>query len=672
MDALFDGLSRIVSTPMSRRSTLRLIFAAIAVQTFGRPTEVRGAHRMWPLTKMQKRKTLNAAETASRLRLAYLARNNYAYRTELFAAFSLLRGIDGTQLQNILNGLVADIQKNGADGLETLVLACVDAIGTKTQKAPLSPAAVAQLRASVKALDRGLHFWSAATPPNMRIPLGRVSSPLVLDIRADAARTLLQQLALLNRGSKDVQTIIDLLDENGVQGALCPPSLPTQQDQDDELSAADKSRTANCDAHGSAGAIDGGTVKGSLGDLTLSGCLQLPPTAIATLTARLQAMDKCLDKVIPQRQNVELTATQVGIALGIVGIVVTVGGLVYQSMDQTKRDAVAQIVADGAAVIDAHKELNKLSIAETAAQDVANIAKNAVSTAEANLTKAKNNETSAAANGDGQDQANAHIDTVAAQAALDAAKVNLAEAQTKADAAKTLADNAKKEVMQTTRTLVDDTQKLKGDLSPDDPFNSPDCREAFGYFADRATREKLGKDWQDWKSRLGRVSNPSPESSGSPPAGESPYDALELAMCGADDATSNNRAAGCKMPVDCVQETMPDENCGCKGTPTDQARLFANIAAAACSNVHCADTARSDAVSSDSSGGTGASAVGRGMVCACVETNKEGNMPPSRPPIPSIVATLFGNGKTPAIGADTPSAHVLGMLFKDLSNNRFL
>jgi hypothetical protein len=55
MDEFFDSLARIVATPMSRRSTLRLILATLAIQTFGRPAEAQGTDYMWPpLTKTKK------------------------------------------------------------------------------------------------------------------------------------------------------------------------------------------------------------------------------------------------------------------------------------------------------------------------------------------------------------------------------------------------------------------------------------------------------------------------------------------------------------------------------------------------------------------------------------------------------------------------------------------
>jgi hypothetical protein len=184
----------------------------------------------------------------------------------------------------------------------------------------------------------------------------------------------------------------------------------------------------------------------------------------------------------------------------------------------------------------------------------------------------------------------------------------------------------------------------EGTLDPADAFNSKECRDAMGDPSDRVIEERLGKDWTAWNEAKGRrphVWDPAPEDL-------QPYDTLRLPFCGSDDATVSYLEENCGTPIDCL-EGRPDENCGCDGAPTDDARLIESIAVRVCSDIRCPE---------------GTNSIVQGFACVCAEPSEDGYERPPKP-TPTVMAALFGNGRATVPNEGTPTFELVRKLFQD-------
>ena len=647
MSVLIDDVSRILAAPMSRLQKVRLIRSTVTARHFSgllRYAEVEARKVMRPLRGRQRQTRLDVAETAARLRLAYLARDSHAYRTEVFAALLRLRRADGPELERVVEELLDDVHKYGADGIETLVLTGADGVAihgdNKTKKS---------VRALLASSVDTFKYWSALPPPNLRIPLGRVSSHLVLDVRPDAIGVLVDQLTQMSQASQELQSMMELIDARQTRDALC--ELPPLPNQSGETSAVDTARLENCGAaDGSSGSSGDSTVERALGRLLSGGCNLMTDDEVATWVARIEAMDDCFEQRNggrPLPTEGATTKAKVGkVAWEIVKAILeeVAGGEIGEEIDKpaeartehekaVNEAALQERLADNAT--EYRQEIEGL---RNAAQKMLDIAKETL-----------------------RDAQNAARDPQATDAERNAAKNAVRQAEDQVKRWQSDLDKRNEELREATKEEQDAKAREKAargeaertnpdkELSPDDPFNDA-CKEVMGDLDERAISERLGKDWTKWnetRGQLPHVWDPAPDDL-------QPYDALRLPFCGSDEVTLSNLPEKCSIPVDCFEGT-PDESCRCEGTPTDEARLVASIAVNACSEHRCQD------------GTTGG--VGQGLVCVCGQQPSEGYLKLPRP-TPTVIAALFEKGNAAPPEENFTTFGLVRSLYQDLSSSR--
>jgi hypothetical protein len=489
-------------------------------------------------------------------------------------------------------------------------------------------------------------FTGDAPPPNLKIPLGRASSSLVLDVRADAIRALYNQVIARTLTPKDLPSLPDLLTDEATAKALC--ALPAQKNQLGDDTSADERRQAACASGSKPGGANAGGISGALGDLTQSGCVLGDESAIAAMEKRLQAMDQCIEEQFGGQPSAGICDSDFckglvgGFSSALIILVIDKGFDVIRDnlkADSDYRNAVNRADAAGRAEINAMNAASKADERENSAERDYNIAHDKADQARLEAASAY------ASGDDAQIQAasealqRAEATEKAAKETLDKAKENQQAANEKVDDAAAKAAKAQEDA---------DAKKPEGGLEPGDAFKSPACKAALGGLTDIELRYRLGKDWANWKSGLKRVSNWNPE-------GASPYDSLTTPLCGGDDATIGTPQVACKVALECKISTLPDASCGCGGTPTDASRLLQTLAADACSKAHCEDPS--------------AQARGGGIVCTCQSTvggsagtGRSGPVGPR--PSPAVIDTLFSSSQRPS---ENPTVDVARTLFDGYS-----
>src|SRR4051794_10548637 len=69
--------------------------------------------------------------TFAKLHRSYADRDSYTYRMTIFGALTAMRRASIPAIESTLKALTAEVVKHGADGLEPLILASVDALSIR-------------------------------------------------------------------------------------------------------------------------------------------------------------------------------------------------------------------------------------------------------------------------------------------------------------------------------------------------------------------------------------------------------------------------------------------------------------------------------------------------------------------------------------------------------------
>ena len=595
-------------------------------------------------TAAPKYKPLDVVTTAAKLRSGYATRDPQVYRTAMFEALVVMREASPTEAKRIAMGVIAEIKKGKADGLEPLLLAAMDLAATRADAETR-----ASVRDAISSLSRVKVFTGGLMPPNLKTPLGRASSYLVLNVRSDAMRALYNRAIARASASTDLRSLPDLLTDTTTANAFC--ALPAQKNQLGVIASADAKRQASCSASGMPGGAGTNGVSGALGDLTDSGCVLGDKNAAAALEQRLQAIDQCMNE---QFGGGDPAAFGPGVAILVAvaaGLIVLAADKAYNALldDYKATKEFTRAVGELTNAVDKYTK----AVAEVvSATDDVIAARKGVETAQQNTEQARQAAREAAVTGTAEEARAAAEALDKAKQDEQAAKDKLAEAQKNLGDAKKTAKDAEDKAVKAADNA--EAKKPSGGLDPSDAFKSPACQAALGVPTDRVLRDRLGNDWKDWTSHLKRVSNPNPE-------GPSPYDSLTTPLCGGDQATIGTPQVACKVAVECNMTAMPDASCGCSGTPTDSSRLVQTASALACRNFYCQDPSAPTARAS-----------GRGVVCSCESAaggdggSGAGPRGPVDPrPSPVVIDTLF----TPSTRASSanPSVDVVRSLFDGYS-----
>jgi hypothetical protein len=170
------------------------------------------------------------------LRSEFVDLHTTSYRLRMFRLIRDLRALTATAAESNLNLLLAEAQQ-GADGLEPLIIAYVDAVVRKGDD---------PVRARVtEALENatGRIRWRYSQPfAGTLVPLGRFDTAVIIDVRADAMRQIFD--AMLRY--PDVLSFEEWLDHGLVREKMCglpvlgqmptaldPPALDADQVRDD-------------------------------------------------------------------------------------------------------------------------------------------------------------------------------------------------------------------------------------------------------------------------------------------------------------------------------------------------------------------------------------------------------------------------------------------------------
>jgi hypothetical protein len=569
---------------------------------------------------------LQAVAQAGWLREAYLARNLAGYRVLAFDALAGVRRAGERPLQEGLSALADDVRRNGADGVEPLLLALADALATRG-----SPAGRRQAATTLQELASGFAYRDQSPAPNMKVPIARGDGYLALDVQPRVARVIAANALRTNQG--DLRTLIELLDTEAVRGDLC--DLPAAHDATGTEVPADAQRRQSCEQNGFAGTPGSGSVGESLGGMVESGCNLSTPSELVTLQTRAAALEACMEERAQgggPLPDVALGPLAIaGIAAVATLIAVGLGYLVGSLIWPDRPVVVEYVPPPGEA--DAAKTLEQ-ELAE--ATDAALAAAKAVAARESagaeyngavadynNALTALATATTALA---AAQQSGTAEEIAAAEEAKSAALDALNKAAEKKQAAEQKYQRKKDEAQvareKAERELQQAKNKIPQDLPEGDAWGSPSCRAALGDLNDRLLREKLAGDWITWGQRQGQR-RLDPRANWSPD-GDSPYNALGTPICGADNATLDTGNAAC--PVLCEDGLQ----CGCGATADPLGdiprHLVSRLSANSCINemVECPN-----------------GQAPRGLLCECGPPEDDPGSGPW-PPRPEVVDTLFG------------------------------
>lgn len=573
-----------------------------------------------------------AIALAKRAHAAYLIQDAAVYRNAIFETFLRIR--DGAVRENLslLSAFANEARTNGTDGLEPVLIGATYDIAERGDAA-----ALAKLRGLLSGLHAAHHYASATPHPNILIPFTVRSSPLALDVRGDAMRVLFEQMLAQTLAQDAVRSLLDLLSSATTRDALC--TLPPQRDQFGNEAPADQSRQENCQANSQPGESGSGTVSGTLGDLSGSGCMLGKVQDFIDTFNRLRAMDACLNSIGVADPRARYSDGGI-ISGAITAAVILVAEYVYvewrdrqKEISDAAKVAIAENRAASSALQDFYDARADFDDAQRAYDDAAR-----------DVVRREEELDAARQSGD--------------QKQIDKAEKALAEAKAEADKkkkeledklkAKDEADKKAKQAEDKAKQAKDDydDKVKKSGLEPGDAFSTPACREAMGDPNNRLLRDKLAHDWTDWKSRLRRVSRPNPATD------DNPFQALALPVCGADLPTTNTPQQRCNSPVLCT-DGWPDSSCGCRGAASDETRLIRSMSIRACSAVRCSN----DGTTSPSLRGGGT-----GTMCQCEPVDRPLTPVSPRPP-PTVVATFFGTKTALATPANESSMAVVRSLF---------
>jgi hypothetical protein len=581
----------------------------------------------------------NSERVAQALQESYRQGDNPGYRVLLFAVYQEMRLQDGGTITRRATELFEYATTHGADALEPLLLAYSDFVASSNDQAAKSI-----FFEGVRELAGTLHFESS---PNYAIlvPLGRVTTPISLDVRADAMRAALEEL-LPQIGNGLLPTIDELLGQVGTRNRLCQLPTPGMAEVHGNL-AGERIRRSNCSSMKAPGGVSSSAFSGGLGPLAKTACVNPLPVESVRAAAFLRDVQACkqsLETPLPDptgpsgrpappeganpatvvaaaELGVELLARTSSATSAAYRETIRVAADLYK-YNTERQDRLAREYDDAVqkqATAEAEKRIADRA-AESAQKDY-DKAEKAVHVATSELTKAQEAEarTRQDSSATAAQRAEAARRTQEAKTKLTNANADKETAKKKLDKAKDDKDRADANKKAADKK-ADRAGKAAGVKMPDDQFSSspmdPACARVLlmGGTVDPRTYTLLtGKvDTERLREELDIiVINPAPDSP------EPLQLALDFPVCGFDPATQNAPRRQC-LPVDCDPNYYVTDTCSC-GEPNFaiSPEAITHMAASACSKViRCAD---------------GQQPVIQGMVCSCAESP----LPSSSPVTPA-------------------------------------
>lgn len=639
-----------------------------------------------------------ADEVARVMRESYRDQDLRPYRLQAFAAFRYLRALPEPTAAIFAERLARIANASGADGTEPLFILLVDLVARGT-----NVAAKTQLKATLVMLGKTLRY-NQRPGPNFLIPITSATSSLVIDVRLEAARAIVQ--AMIEQASRggDLRTLVGTLADQETKNKLC--SIENASTSQGDIAPGDAERQRNCSTYGSSGKDVGSTVSAALGDLAAGGCTLSTAQDMLMQIARVGAMEQCISEVTSSTGNPLGAAVRPAgpndywktlfppVAPNPVGILppliawASAEGAGWIGKEFWKSVWANTFSAALWAYIFAHNSDGQGAGGQPTAgggqpSTAGSAGGGAAGSAVGGDPPAGGRSTPGAdgpirlppitinpgiPGSTGADFDLATNEMVAALAGLIKANDDLEKAQKKArdaitpeekDAAKDEVDKANDAVKEAERNAEDKIKKAheaakkvvkaapKDTLDPSDAFNSAACQASFGHgLTDRLLRARLGKDWTDYKSRLKRVGNWSPDQT-------TPFDALGVRACGLDSVTLNTDAQKCRSIETCAFGQTRDSQCGCSGAPSNTAKLLQNLRSNACVATTC-DSPQ-------------AKATMRGIVCDCSPAQP---VEQSGPLPPVIVDTMMGTFGTTAAYPASEAIPVVRSLFDGLPGDK--
>jgi hypothetical protein len=486
---------------------------------------------------------------ADTLRAELRTRDQWTYRTTLFVLFKETHTLTNSDLVARIRVLAHDIHSKGADGVDALLVHYVDAAAQRKMDA----ATVAETRKELHALHGRVRYVDDH-PANIKIPFGRSSTRMVLDVRAEAMQILLEQT--VGFPGTGIPTIEELLNGKPTTDALC--ALPVQKDQNGNIPPVEQEREENCTSSGKPGGSGG--AGGALGGgIAESGCMNAHVQELQQMIQQVRDMEECMEDAFQGTKVPAFGWVPVGAAI-IAGIAAidAAQSLVQTYYVEPKLEAVDRY---GEAVKRYGEAVDRAVAADKAADE-----------AERDLAAAESAERNAESELKEAQDAERNAQTDAQRQAVEAKRKEAEKAERDAETARKEAEAKAKEK----RKEAEDAQKKAEDegkkaeaTRPQDSFTGEEgrtseaCKRAMGGrdLADpnrplRGGMDKLNENWKELKSRWDRVSYPTPDS-------DNPFITLDHPFCGLDSATTEGASSSCQVPVLCTEEYQPNTSCGC-------------------------------------------------------------------------------------------------------------
>jgi len=169
----------------------------------------------------------------------YFERNTPAYRFGVQELLEDAKAASPVEIHERLRRIVEHGSRRGFDGFEPLIAAYADALAKDASG--VDPVA---LSSTQDRLEATLHYREPAAA-NLRMPIGRVDSPVIRSVRSEAVRTVVDGLVDRVGRIGDVQ-LDDALANPDLQDDLC--ALALRFDDLGDVAEKERSREARCEA----------------------------------------------------------------------------------------------------------------------------------------------------------------------------------------------------------------------------------------------------------------------------------------------------------------------------------------------------------------------------------------------------------------------------------------
>jgi hypothetical protein len=576
----------------------------------------------------------------------YLAVRVAEYRMDIFRLLRQTRSLTSAALARRFSLILDEAIAHGGDGLEPLLLAYADAIATRGDANAKKSATAALQRGAI-----GIRFRADQVISGVPVPLGRDSSYLVLDTRADAMRGFAHDLFddpmafglsdVLGR-EKAKKDECSLPAQPGNPGAPAQPA-PASLSETPTLAAlaADQQRQDNCANFG--GSNKG--VAGQLGDVAGAACLNLDnfkQNDEYTPQERSADLEQCMNDIANMQTNPVADgqwgqfASEVakffaaGASDDAKGAIKAVAQAVLDTATETAKEYAKRLVND---YFDQKKE--ERARADRDKQAAIDRETNAMS---ALLNLAAAQQAAAAAD---QAYSDAKAETNRANAALgdqglsqeekDRRQTEANQAQERerraADDSKAAHDRLDKAQQDADKAIAAVEANKSSEPHDETGMSSPACSRIITGGKDITNpvdMRRLPADWGTLSGRLRNKINPNPESD--PHA--SAADALGWPQCGVDPGTLADGRPDCSKVTLCTDPSSAGGECACSAdrnrSQSEMQKLAARTAIFACSTLTCPE---------------GTNPTFHGSVCAC-DAKGGGEPVPPRPSPEAIGATF--------------------------------